>query len=213
MIKETKLLCYALLFIAALTGCTGRKETDSVQQYLSWINDPEAGLVQRRQVNNLLLSVKYLPPQYLASRDRDLSPEGKDSMARYYSESKAFLLTITPLAAPDKEPGKSDVMFYDLKDFQEYKQRSHTMNFEMEEYVKLIAGNRTYHPVLSSLENTYGLEEGRNVYLVFSDDQRGKELNAAAELDIVFNDELFSTGLNHFVFRKEKLDNLPHLIF
>lgn len=204
------LIVSLLLFQAWNYSCTGRKEYTK-KEYSRWINDPTHGLIAERQVNDLKLTVKYLPPEYLASREsQGLSQSAKDSLTKIYSESKTFLLTIGPSG---KEEKKGDLMFRNISNYQQYKERSYAMNFEMEDYVSLSAENEIYRPVLFTLENTYGLEEGRSVYLVFNDEKKGEKLNTAKELDIVFNDELFETGLSHFTFSKKDIDRLPHLIF
>ncbi len=207
--KKNHLL--GLVILLACFSCTSRKEFSSISQYANWLNDPSHGALVEREVNDLKLTVKYLPPEYLAAKDsRGLSQSGKDSLLKSYSQSKTFLLTISPNGKAEKQ---GDLMFRNINNYQQYKERSFAMNFEIGEYVNLDAGDNTYAPVLSTLENTYGLEEGRSIYLVFNDHHQGEEFDKAKELDVVFNDELFNTGLHHFVFSRKNLNDIPHLIF
>lgn len=91
--------------------------------------------------------------------------------------------------------------------------RALTMNFDMNEYVSIKTPTQEYRPVLTSMENTYSLKGQRNIYMVFTDDTAEAELMKAPELDFVFNDEIFQTGVNHFVFNQDDLQSMPIIKF
>lgn len=202
------LTCFLLL-----AGC--RQEIHDYSEYLKWINDEAHGLVKEKRINNLVLTVKYLPADYLVYRDlhehQATSGKLKDSLSAQYRASKCFLLTI----APDKEkPGNDgDIMMRGIQSLEQYKTRSLTMNFDMNEYLQLVTGKKAYVPVLTHMENVYGVTSGRTIVMLFSPDKLANELKEEEELDIVFDDPLFDTGRSHFVFYKKDIDRIPKFTF
>ncbi len=202
-------LCLFLLF-----SC-GKKEIKEPLEYTKWLADPENNLVQTRYINGIKISVKYLPPEYLAyieCKDKEnVNKLVKDSLVRYYEESKTFVLNI----GPDERKGQpsGDIMMSNISHYQDYKGRNFTMNFEMQDYISLEIPGASYAPVLCNLENVYGLDKSRNIFVVFADKEKKGKLNVSKELDFVFDDEIFGTGRSHFVFNKKDLNDIPHFIF
>jgi hypothetical protein len=204
-----------IVLIACLTSSCDRKRIEDPKEYFKWINNPDHHLVVTKNVNDVELIVKYLPPEYMAYRElsgqKKFSEKERDSLINYYSMSKTFLLTINSKGEGKQKP--SDIMFRGIDKYQDYKERSFEMNFSMEDFVSLVTDKGTYKPVLNTLENTYGLSSSRTILFVFADSNKGRDLNNAKELDFLFEDEFFSTGVHHFEFEKDDLDNIPYFIF
>jgi hypothetical protein len=203
-----------MLVLLLFQQCGRDKEIRDVGEYIKWINDPENGLVQSKYIEGVKLKARFLPAEYLAYKEMEgfqkKTEETRDSLISCYSKSKTFLLTIG--VDDRKKKAEGDIMYKGVTEYDEYRTRSYTMNFDMEEYIKLKAGDQTFRPVLSTMENVYSLSSDRNIYLVFSDDQAGN-LFLAKDLDLTFNDEIFSTGINHFIFNNRNLNKIPHFIF
>lgn len=88
------------------------------------------------------------------------------------------------------------------------------MSFEIERYTTLKIGGKTYRPVLSALENVYGLTDSRNITFVFvPESKEEKTFYQSERLQLSFDDEIFNTGINHFTFNREDLNNTPSFIF
>jgi hypothetical protein len=203
------------LLIISLSSCSGKKTISDPNEFMKWMNDPENGLVQTKYVSNVKINVKNLPSAYMAYLEmknlQGQSEQKRDSLIAYYSQSKTFLLTISP---DERVKGNSgDIMYRDVTGFEEYKDRSHVMNFEFGDYIDLITDNEKYKPVLSNLENVYGLSSGRKIILVFAEKNGSQDLSKSKELDLVFTDEIFNTGINHFVFAQHKLNSVPDFVF
>ena len=207
-------LLYLLFLLFFFSSCEKERRLP-VKSYLKWVNEPENGLVKTKYVNGLELKIKYLSPEYLAWRELSDKPGNsvmeKDSLLHRYRQSLSFLLSIGP---DERKKSGSDIMMQDISNYKEYTERSLTMNFDMEQYIRLKAGKSEYRPVLSALENTYGLSSGRNILLVFTPLATGDQtFKQSGELDFIYADELFGLGTNHFVFTKKELSSIPELIF
>jgi hypothetical protein len=205
----------AVLTIGFTTGCAKMQKIDTLPVYLHWLNKAENGLVKIRYINGIELKAKFLPAEYRAYNELNGSSEytarQKDSIMEIYKNSICIMLTIGP---DERERKGGDIMTRSVATYKEYASRVNDMNFKMEEYIKLKAGAEEFRPVLSSMENVYGLDVGRNILLVFVPDKKGPNpLLSAENLDFVYADELFDLGTNHFLFSRKDIDQIPAFTF
>jgi hypothetical protein len=198
----------ALLFLAAsliLAAC-GKEGPKDLTEYYRWVNDPEHGLIRHHEVNGITLTMKYMPPSYLAHQYVAATPgitqAQKDSVMQSYRNSLCFLLTI------GVGDSTGDIMTRGIGSYEEFSQRAMRLNFEMQNYVTLRAGEKDYRPALAIMENTYGMTPKRDVVLVFADDA---SLRAADTLDVRFNDTIFETGISHYEFLRKDMAEVQDL--
>ena len=199
-----------LLIICTLLFSCERKEVSSVAEYSKWINNPANGLIATRKINGLQISVKYLPAEYLEYKDIQEDEDSKkqvDDIKKEYKNSITFLMTI----GPDEEKGnKNDIMFDRIKNYKEYSERLLSLNFAISDNIQLKAGDVILKPVLSALENTYGLSKNRNIVFAFAPSETEKQLiESCSELDFTYADELFQLGYMHFTFKENNFKKLP----
>lgn len=197
---------YFLMLIVSLqmAGCSS--SFNDINQYFRWMDDPENGLIIKRTSGDKELTMKYLTVPYLVYNDvKEIENPSDiliDSLTKVYSNSRNFLLTIRSTSHSE------DIMLEGVTNEMEYNQKNMIMNFGISEYLSLKtdAGN-TYFPVLVNMENTYGLQKHKNFYIVFAPtDESERDIMRSKTLDIVYNDQIFSTGIHHFLFKKEKTD-------
>ena len=197
-----------------LLGCffstvSCKSSIEEEHEYLSYINDATHGLVKEKRVGDLIVQVKYLPSDLLAWKElhtKKSTAQQKDSISTLYDQSITFLLSVSP----DSSKGATDdILYRGVSDEQSFKQRVSELNFDIERMLKLNAGNKEYYPALAVMENTYGTSSTKNFYIVFSAEDKKKIGTAYKELDLVFTDELFATGINHFVFEQEAIEHIP----
>ena len=94
---------------------------------------------------------------------------------------------------PDESLGKTfDVTKVGVGSKEEYDQRMQQLNFELKELVYLEEEKRRVHPVLYTMENTYGMHNWRDFLFVFP------KKEDASSIKLVFNDEIYNTGINKF---------------
>jgi hypothetical protein len=202
------------ILILSLFSC-GKKTIKDPQEFMKWINNPENGLVKSKSTIGVKIDLKYLPPSYLAYQEmkdgKNKSAETRDSLISYYSQSITFLMIIGPDEKEKKNTG--DIMYRDITKFDDYKDRAHIMNFEISEYVNLETEKGKYKPVIANLENIYGLVNERKIMFVFPRVNSTEDLTNSKELDFVFTDEIYNTGINHFVFTQEQIKKVPNFIF
>jgi hypothetical protein len=100
LIRLTKYsLLAALLFLClALPGCTSGSDTLTPPEYPVYLNDPANGYMQSISGNGLTVTLKFLPPPYLAARSLQAGTGQvrADSLTAAYAGSLSFQLEVTP---------------------------------------------------------------------------------------------------------------------
>lgn len=209
-LKYIHKIFFVLLCSSGLSGCSDTLKTE--KELFMWLNDAENGLIKVKRINGMKLTAKYLPPEYLVHKElkaaSDPAAANKDSLLNWYKHNYTFLINI----APDEENEKEiDVMKMGVTNYEQYREKFMTMNFDMAQYIHLEVDGQELIPVLTNLENVYGLTRDANIYLVFSPGEQIKKENSAAKLDLVFNDEIFNTGINHFTFSGKDIREMPSI--
>lgn len=183
------------------------------EAYRAWCARAENGLARSRSVNGLTLTMRYQPPEYLAwqqlRRRSDRSARMRDSLIKRFSAAKRFLLTI----APDERHGGGDVTMRGVQSYGEFAERVERLNFELRDYITLKTEAGLLTPALAVLEHTQGLRPSRTVNLAFVPDDEYNDFYDSEIYDVTFNDRIFHTGINHFVFRRSDLDAVPRLAY
>lgn len=194
--------------LAALTllAC-GETKTSDPAKYLAWIADPEHGLAIARTVRDRRVSVQYLPAEYRAFRQltsgHAASQVARDSAKSVADRSVAFMVSVGPEGDDDAAAIVSD----------ELRQRLEQAGTAAGDFAVLHADGRTYKPVLTTWDHDNGLGARRSVEVVFVDEQNPGRLADARAYDLVVQDDMLGTGINHFVFTRERLDDCIHLTY
>ena len=199
----------SFLIIASMVlilGCNSSFKSE--RAFLKWINNPESGFVKKTSANGFSLQMKYMPPEYLAiiEMSKEEAEMEINILTKQFEDSRTFLLTV------EHDISGIDVTNYGVNNMPEFKERMNELNFQIKDYLFLrTEEGKKIRPVLTTFENLYEIGGKKSFYVVFPKEQ---EIKMATEnLDIVFEDPFFDTGINHFMFKTEKIDNLPPLQF
>ena len=195
-----------VMFLVVLMSCKSTIHTE--KELYKWINDKDNGLVQEKMTNGFVLTAKYLPAELLAHREYQGDKTiPLDTLIKTYKKNQTFLMSIKVDTAT-RHTG--NVLFQDANGYAGYKQRILSFNFGLEEMVSLKYAEKVYKPVLYTLENTFNIVDGKNIYLVFNIDSLKKQ-SKEDEINLTFEDIHFSTGTTNFNFKITDLQNLPKI--
>lgn len=205
---------FSYLFLwCVLIGCVSSSCNHSMEPsvYLRWLNNPENGVVLSKKNNGFIVTVKYLPTDYFISKEliktKDIAQA--DSIRSLYKDNVYFIMHIDN--DPEKIEESADIMFRDIHGYPDYAERVYNLNFSLEESIELKIGDATYNPVLTSLENHYGLDGGRNIIIVFSPQKKNQVLNLQEGAEFIYDDQTFGMGQTHFYYSAETFNNIPDL--
>lgn len=206
------LLLVAVISTGAYFFVKSKPDVTTVSGYLAWLNDPGHGLTQTKYINGISLTVKLLPPEYLTYQEisQPSSQSVRDSLVALYKKNISFLLVIGP---DERNKSGEDIMWTGTTGYEEYVERLLAMNFNLSECLKLRVGEQEFLSHLSSAENTYGLGKSRNIIVTFTPDTQERNFYSANEIDLIYSDELFKTGINHFTFSRNDISKIPSFPF
>jgi hypothetical protein len=175
---------------------------------LEWINNPENGFSKKATANGFLFSAKYLPSAYLAYAEFKKGDSTKD----IETLSKEFENSMTLLFSIEHEQQGIDATNYNVENMVAYKERINQLNFDIKNHMFIKEKNgKKIKPVLTTFENSYEIGGKKTFYIVFPKNKEVK--NSSETIDLVFDDTFLDTGISHFVFQKEKINQLPTLEF
>ncbi|MFL5763623.1 MAG: hypothetical protein ACJ77K_06745 [Bacteroidia bacterium] len=202
---------FLLPIVVAVCFSSCKQSITSTADFNKYVNNPENGCQISRSINGVKMTVTYLPPQYVTLKEMEESGlHGKnvyDSLLHNNKASSYFLMTLAPV-----DDNSGDIMYKGLKNYKEYAERAMTLNFDLEQQIVLQTDHGELSPVLSSLENTYGLTKDRKVDIVFSSSE-GDIINAS-HFDFTYSDETYGIGTVHFEYDKKNInENLPEVVF
>lgn len=200
-----KLIGIILIIVTFMYSCKSDKHSIPVsldfKGFESWISDEENGLVKIREYHGLEFSMFYLPSTYLAYKDKkQANIMNKDSLIDYYSQTLNFMMRVRLI---DKNP---NVLYLGISSIEEYKERIMQLNFGLDSLLKMHIKSKEYVPILTSFENTYGISPYANVNIVFI---LPKDIKEGDEVDISFQDDIFNTGIQHFLFDYTQMKTVP----
>ena len=188
----------ALLILALWMQSCNEVEIRTLEDMAIWMHQEENGLQKIKEVGALKLQVNYLPPGYHALRE---NPKQYHSLLKEYDQSMSFMISISG------EEGKN-ILWRGIKNYQEYKQRIHHLNFDLEQFIELRSGDIKINPVLSNVENLYEETDHLKINVVFTKEAL-QQLSSHDEVSLHLDDRIFKTGLNVFRFNTKAIENIP----
>jgi len=193
-----------------LISCSNVAATS--EDYYTYLEDEDNGVTRTKIISDIRIKTKFLPPEYLCYQELKVSENfvDRDSVLENYKYNVTFLVSIGPSENAEEE---FDVTKVGISNYDEFKERAMIMTFYMGEFFQLKTDNGTYTPVFCEMENVYGLTYDRKFNIVFTPQNKKDELISSESMTLVYNDELFNTGLSRYKFNKEDLDEIPEIGF
>jgi hypothetical protein len=177
------------------------------REYFKYLADPDHGLVIEKSIAGIKYKVKYLPEDYLKYNSKTNDGTGAAAQNEYAS-SVTFLLNVGPA---DNE--NFDITRVGIESYQEFAERVELMAFDAAQWISLQTEDSTYKPSIVRLENVNAQERGRNFVVVFSSEKGTPADIRKKDMSFTYNDEMFNTGVNKFVFRSRDIESLPQFKF
>jgi hypothetical protein len=198
-------------FLLILCGC-GTNTVSDKKEYLSYLANPENGLIKEKNVAGIKYKLKYLPEDYQVFNTMKVSEKLNerqiDSVRKAYANSVTFLLNIGP-----DENENFDITRVGISTYEEFADRIEQMAFGAQEWISIKIKDKEYHPDIVKLENINALEKSRNFIVVFSSEKNSEKDLRKNDMCFQYSDEMFDTGVNKFVFRAEDIGSIPEFKF
>jgi len=194
-----------ILFVVIILSACRPSKFQTEQEFYAWWNDESNGFTKQYDANSFSLSAKYLPAEYLAFKELKSNPSFSfDSLVVEYNSGYTFLISIK------SKNQKGDPLLKE-NDLEDFAGKIYDLNFIPEQFVQLTIGDSILVPVLSTLESGGEIGNQRTWYVVFSA-LDGTE-HQYKDLDLLFDDHIYNSGLHHFIFNRTDIAILPAFEF
>lgn len=188
--------------VSLLHGCSFN-EPRTISDLYKWLSLAENGLVKTNEVNDVKMTVKYIPSIIQAYQEvsKNTTHADFDSLISFYDKQLCFVLNFE-----SRIEGK-DIKYRGISGEQDYNERINDLSFNIGELITLKTQGTDYNPTLFHFERSFGSSKSNNVVIVFAERELFK--SKGEKLDFVFVDEIFKTGINHFVFNRSSIESVP----
>ena len=196
-----------LLFIL-FVGCKNKCfETEG--QFYKWLNDEENGLIKSYVDESGSITVKYLPPEYLAYNELKSISFTKGQFDSVFADHQNNMCFLISLESSGKY-GKSEMLLNNADDMGDFKRKVHELSFQSDEFISLFNGEEELLGSYSALENIYNIDNKKNIIVVFPLNPKSMDNQ---EVYLQIDDPVFDSGLHKFLFKREDFNNLPEFNF
>ena len=208
-----KLLTFGLFLAVFACGC--KQEYSNTADFNAWLNNKDNACYIEKDIAGIAVGMKYLPPAYKTLQAAELNKKLKkyadqDSLMQLSNKTMSFLMTIAPANNRKVEKGgqSPNVMYEGITNYSEFAERVTSMNFFMDQYIKMYVNGDSIKPAMVLVENVYELSDKRLFNIAFVSDSIPKKSN---EYIVVYSDPYFGMGDVQFSIKQKDIDKANQL--
>lgn len=191
-IKDIEVSKILFLVIIAISSCN--KIGLSKKDYLSWINNPDNGLIKREVISDAIYTLALRPNDYLK-----IYSDSMDQMNQDVKGNISFVLKMSP------NDGRTQFLNIGNISDQEYYRRINYYLNEFQNDIKLINGSDTFSPLNIIYERYYNISPSQSLVFGF------ESIDIEKEIKLIINDRAINTGDINFIYKEGILDEIPKL--
>lgn len=168
--------------------------------YVTWISNPENGLIKKQKVEDLSYSLQYKPADYMVcmeERKDNISANELSEKRKEYSELEYYDLKI------EMEKGQGELLKHHIPISSSYEQRVNYYAFKMQKDIYMVSAGDTISCAMFHFERAYDIAPYSKFLLAFAKTKNDKDKI------IVFDDKIFNKGIFKFRFSQEEIKNIP----
>ncbi|MBK9731129.1 MAG: hypothetical protein IPO83_07555 [Chitinophagaceae bacterium] len=203
MFKKLLLFSFTGLCYCSLQSC--RTNALSPREYIGYVTDSSNGLKRTLQHDRLYFSAQYQPIDYVCLLETSGHVE-TDEFHELQSKFEGLTHFSFSIGSNDHETDPLKLMMNGMN----YEDAIVYFAFEVKNDFFIVSAGDTLPCVIHHFERSYGLHPSIDLVLGFRQ-QSTMNLKEDAPLTLYFNDRLYGSGYNSFVFHKKDLVNLPEL--
>jgi hypothetical protein len=179
------------------------KEELFPSEYVSWVRDPNNGLVKDKEMDELKFSVLFKPSEYIICQEERSEKISTALCAKKLDEMSELEYYDLKIELKD---GQEEILKHDLSSSSQYGKRVEYCSFQMQKDIVMLNGSDSIQCAMLHFERAFDIAPYATFLLAFPK-QKGKDENRT----IILHDKLFGKGILKFQFKGRELNNLPKL--
>jgi len=211
-IKVKRYFLVFLLLNLVVSSCKNGSCVLNPQEFISWVNSPENGLVVKQTSGDYVFAIQYRPANYLALLETDpsrITKQTVDSVTKELGGIQQFMLRV------ELKSGQNNWMQASNKRFDDFDEQINYLSFKMQHDFKYINGQDTVECGIYHFERDYGIRPFGTFLLGFPvmKDQanEGDSISKQDDFKILFKDSAFGDSDIEFLFCRENIIKIPTL--
>ena len=180
--------------LAAVLGCQSLPKTP--EELTTYVQDPEHGLLQEKEVGAVRMQVQYRPTDLLVNQElqHDYSEEKVAALRHKYGQYAYFILSYSQ---ENKEA------LYQPTSYGQFSETLQNLAFRMDRFAQLTTAQQDTVPIADFVyPRTYGYGGSTQVMLVFD----RKNIPDTEWVQLVVDDVGLGAGSQRFRFRTQDID-------
>jgi len=194
---------YILLLLSILSSCN-KPQYLSEEQLKAYVIDPDHGLSEKNEVNEVVTTVTYRPTDLLVAQElRSASPTVKE-IERIRGKYNKYAYFVLNISNRDRD------VLTGLSDYDRFSRQLNTFAFGMAEFVNLTTPQKDTIPVADYIfPRTYGAGKSTAMLFAFNNEQfKNREW-----IQLNLKEMGLGTGDQSFRFRVADLQEVPEIDF
>jgi hypothetical protein len=175
------------------------------ENYITWVRNPQNGLVKTKTIDDLKFTVQYKPYEYIVCLEERSDKVADTTMKRKVKELDGMQYYDLKILLKTNE---GELLKSGINSMEEYDKRVKYFSFGMQNDIQLVDGKDTLPCVMYHFERAYDATPVCTLLLGFNKDNS----NAAKPKTLLVYDRTFNKGLLKFTFTEKRLQTLPKLL-
>jgi hypothetical protein len=191
---------YLLMLILILTSCN--TQSVSHQSLMTYVNDESNGLLKIIEHSDSKVKLCYTPHDLILAQEvkgSDYTESQIDSIRNKLAELDYFKLSLSQ--------NGEDIINQYASNPTIFNKAVEYLSYNISKDLKLIHNHDTLNVLDVMYSSGFGLNKSSEVLMVFESSLSKKQ----GDVQILFNDEFFRTGLNQFEFKIDAIKSVPTL--
>ena len=185
-----------------LTAC-GTTTTNDPATYFRFVIDNKNGLFKEKTIGNYTFSLQYKPATYMVLVDNENFPLNTESFIQQEKEyrTKEYYTFRIKIASDTQH---LDIVTYDLNSEQEYNDRIHYLETDMQKDIFLVCGRDTSKVSSFIYDKSSDLNDFTSFLITFPCPK-----NEESDRKFIFYDKKFKSGIIEFTIEAAAIANAP----
>lgn len=178
------------------------------RDYLSWMENPNNGMIVSHRISDMSFSVFYKPLDYVALKELDKTDVDLPELTKKREELEGLQYFTLRIASEESK----DLLRAHETSSEDYNLRIQYFSFHMQNDIRLVDGRDTIPCVLNHFERTYGLAPYRDFVLAFDQSENSGQQNEISDKTIIYEDRIFGKGTVKLKVKAQDIKHIPQII-
>lgn len=191
-----------IVLSSLLLACSDATSLLDGKEYLSWVKNPDNGLMLTKKLGGISYSAQYKPYDFIVLNEQKEYNLTKTIVENREKELKGMIYYNIRISTLDH----TDILAKGVNDKSIYTQRLNYLSYDFQNNISLVTETDSVNCGLYHFVQTYGITPYIDMVVGFAAEQ------IPTSQTLVIDDRVFGNGIIKFYIDKQDINNIPHLV-